>query len=90
MVPIDVIAEQRGLFNARTGAGAHVDLELPRIDAGKEVLAERRRQQAHRANGENGEQDQKEPGVIDAQREDAEIAETQFRKARLECRVESG
>ncbi len=48
MVRVDVIAERGGLFNARAGARAHVNLELSRIDGGKEVLPEPWREQPDR------------------------------------------
>ncbi len=44
---VDVIAQGSRLFNARSGARAHVNLELPRIHRGKEVLPQPRRQQRH-------------------------------------------
>ncbi len=47
--PVDVIAEQRRLLDARPGLRPHVDLELSRIDRRKEVLSQRRRQQRQRS-----------------------------------------
>jgi hypothetical protein len=40
---VDVIAERGGLFDARAGAGADVNLELAGVDRREEVLAQIRR-----------------------------------------------
>ena len=71
---VDVVAERGRLFDARSGAGADVNLELAGVHRGKEILAQKRRQQAHRAEGEEQEEDQKDRRVIHAERQQAQIA----------------
>ena len=84
---VDVVAEQGRLFNARAGAGAHVNLELAGVHGGEEVLPQRGRQKPHRTHGKDEEEDQKDRGVVHAQGKQPQVAVAQFLKAGLEGKL---
>ena len=58
---INVIAQRGRLLDARAGARAHMNLELPGIDRRKEVLPQPGHQQRHRGDHENQKGNQKDP-----------------------------
>ena len=87
---VDVVAERGGLFDAGAGAGADVNLELAGVDGGEEVLAEQGGEKAHGGQREDEEEDEEDAGVIDAQGEQAQVADAEFLEAGSRSRVESG
>ncbi len=76
------------LFNARAGAGADVNLELAGVDGGKEVLAQRRGEKPYRTQRKDDKENQEDCRVIDAEREQAQIAAAHFLKAGLKGKLE--
>ena len=86
---VDVVAERGGLFDARAGAGADVNLELAGVHRGEEVLAQKRRK-SQRADGEEQEEDQKDRRVIHAQGQQAQIAAAKTVEAGARSPAESG
>ena len=86
---VDVVAESGGLFNARAGVGAHVDLELAGVDGGEEVLAEPGSEYASEREGKDQKEDEEDAGVIDAEGEQAQIAVAKFLEAGLEGQLKA-
>ena len=85
---VDVVAQRRRLFDARAGARAHVNLELPRIHRWKEVLPQKRRQQRHRPHRENHKHDQEQLRMIHAQRQKPQIADANLLERALKPELE--
>ena len=86
---VDVIAKRGSLFDARTGAGPDVDLELPGIYGGEEVLPQPRRQQRHRADGKDDEDDEEGSGEVDTERQKPHVAIAEGGKDALESALKA-
>jgi len=84
---VDVVAKEGCFLNAGTGTGADVNFELAGIDGGKEVLPERRKEEADRGQGEDGEENEENGGMVDADGEQADVAVTHFLKAVFEAEL---
>ena len=63
---VDLVAQRRGLLDACTGAGAHVQLELTRVDGGEEILAQPRVQQGKGARSKDKKENEEDRAVGDA------------------------
>ena len=87
---VDVIAEQSRLLDSRPGAGTHVNLELPGVHRGEEILAEPGRKKTHRCQCKYREQDQKEPRVVHAHGEQAQVSVASLFEAGLEGQLKAG
>ena len=77
------------LFDARAGAGAHVNLELAGVHRRKKVLAEPGRKQPYRTNGEEQKEQKKNARMIDTQRKQAQVCVAKARKAALEGQLKT-
>jgi hypothetical protein len=81
---VDVVAERGRLFDARAGAGAHVNLELAGVHRGEEVLAQPGRQHERPNLSRKQKQDQKDRRVVHAEGEQAQVTVAEALESRIQ------
>src|SRR6202000_1550770 len=87
--PVHLIADSSGLFDTSAGAGAHVQLELPGIDRGKEILPQEGIEHHRRPDTENEEEGEEDGGMFQAHLQEAAITKTKLLEEMLEALLEA-
>src|SRR5277367_4415597 len=86
---VDPVADGGHVFDAGSGAGAHVNLELATIDGREEVLAEEGIEHCSGDDGEDGKQNKKDNGVGQTGLKNAVIAAAEFLEVMLEAKLKA-
>ena len=86
---VDPVAERGCFLDAHAGGRTQVNLELPGVHRGKEVLAQPWRQQANRTHGKEQEEDEKDSRVVHAEGEQAQVAAAKALKAGFETALKA-